>query len=83
MTSAFKSLTQNEGKAHIYPDVLVMGSIYVINYTSVDPKYDLKGFNEGFHRRYTVGPAPAGHSFMFTQHAHVFFVLIRNSVNSV
>ncbi len=30
MTSAWKSLTKNKGEAHIYRDVLVMGSIYVI-----------------------------------------------------
>ena len=29
-TFAWKSLTENKGKAHIYQDVLVMGSIYVI-----------------------------------------------------
>ncbi len=29
---AWKSLTKNKGKAHIYQDVLVMGSIYVIKY---------------------------------------------------
>ena len=29
-TFAWKSLTKNKGKAHIYQDVLVMGSIYVI-----------------------------------------------------
>ena len=28
-TFALKSLTKNKGKAHIYQDVLVMGSIYV------------------------------------------------------
>ncbi len=27
-----KSLTENKGKAHIYQDVLVMGSIYVIKH---------------------------------------------------
>ena len=31
-TFPWKSLTKNKGKAHIYQDVLVMGSIYVINY---------------------------------------------------
>ena len=29
-TFPWKSLTKNKGKAHIYQDVLVMGSIYVI-----------------------------------------------------
>ena len=32
MTFAWKSLPKKKGKAHIYQDVLVMGSIYVIKY---------------------------------------------------
>ena len=31
-TFPWKSLTKNKGKAHIYQDVLVLGSIYVIKY---------------------------------------------------
>ena len=31
-TFPWKSLTKNKGKAHIYQDVLVMGSMYVIKY---------------------------------------------------
>ena len=42
-TFPWKSLTKNKGKAHIYQDGLVMGSIYVIKSRFYDDYWEIWG----------------------------------------
>ncbi len=42
-TCPWKSLTKNKGKAHIYQDISVMGSIYVRKYIFYDDYLEIWG----------------------------------------